>query len=611
MILEDGEKENPFVTPSRKKIVPHGDEMELDELAEDVKPTPRKRGHKAGTAPAKHGASESCIAPSPAKISTHIPPSKRLSCDEEIPVQIATPQTPRHRDTLSKKVVVTPRHRHVLVGRPLTPRTPRTPSTPRNAAPTIYNDARQLFTKASGELVGRENQRKELHEFVSTRTKAGKPGYIYVSGPPGTGKSTLVRDVCRSLESEGSVRTAHINCLGVHNTNGLFRAILEGFVDISEIPEGEEIAALKNLFTTRDYSYVLTLDEIDGIADFDLQPLYDFFELSHDPSSSLILVGIANTLDFTGSFLQKLKARGFDPQLLPFLAYTAPQIASVINSRLKSLLPATSTKPADFVPFMHPTAVLFLSKKVASQGADLRKALDICRRVMEVLEAEARDQQAKIASELTPSPTPSPSKTPLVENMNLSSPPVFRSPSKVIHHNTVATSLPLITVENAPRATIAHVARITAIIFSNTIQQRLQNLNLQQKAVLCSLAALEKKSTPETILSSRAPTIKAVFEAYTSLCGREKLLHPLTSMEFRDVVASLEAATLISAVGGKAGSLDVKAATPSKRGRAKFGGDSIEERTISSSVKDTELLCSLVGPGCGILKGIMNGEQSV
>ncbi|KAF1998040.1 cell division control protein Cdc6 [Amniculicola lignicola CBS 123094] len=610
VILEDGEKENPFITPKKNRVRDGGDAMDVDVLEE--KQPSGKRGKRTTTTPAKHGAPETRIALSTTK--TNSPAKPRAPIVEKT---VSTPQTPRHRDALANKVAVTPSRRLILAGRPFTPRTPRTPTTPRTSVPTIYNEGRQLFARGSGptSLFGREQERSELESFITTRTKAKKSGCIYVSGPPGTGKSAFVNEVCRTVDSEGTVQTGYVNCMSVKDARDLYRKLLEEFVDITDVVEGDEMDTLKALLMRRKCSYVVTLDEVDYLLELDAELLYSIFEWSLERSSGLVLVGIANALDFTDRFLPRLKARGLKPQLLPFLPYTAPQIASVITSKLKSVLPAN----IGHVPFIHPTAIQFLSKKVASQSGDLRKAFDICRRAIDLIEADTRDQHAKQMANLTPFPTPSPSKTPLVDNINLSSPPALRSPSKTKTQTGLADSLAQLTFENAPRATIAHMAKITAAVFSNGTVQRLQNLNLQQKAVLCALAALEKKqrgSATENALATpsksqgAAPTIKALFGAYTKLCKRENVLHPLTSTEFRDIVGSLETLSLISAVEGKAGSL-LTAGTPSKKGRGGgFGGVVVEDRRVASAVGSKELAGALVGPGCGILRGILEGNES-
>jgi len=145
----------------------------------------------------------------------------------------------------------------------------------------------------------------------------------------------------------------------------------------------------------------------------------------------------------------------------------------------------------------------------------------------------------------------------------------------------------------------------------------LLNLNLQQKAVLCSLSAKEKKkraAAADTVLATPsrshniAPTIKELYETYTTLCKRENKLHPLTSTEFRDVVENLETLSLISAVEGKSGSL--AAGTPSRRGRGNgFPGVVVEDRRVASIASAQELANALVGPGAEILKGILEGDN--
>ncbi|KAF9692563.1 hypothetical protein EKO04_009622 [Ascochyta lentis] len=609
VILDEAEKENPFVTPKKQNV--HIEEAMDVDMGEDVEDLPcTKRGRKAHATPAKTAASRLPL--SAAKENSSAKPSARAS--EKIS---CTPSTPRHRDALSNKVAVTPSRRLIIAGRPLTPRTPHTTGTPRSTAPTVYNEARQVFARGSAPTVlfGRDTERNELQSFISTRSKNKKSGCIYVSGPPGTGKSAFVDDVCRTVAANASVKIGYINCMSIKNAVDMYRTLLEEFVDITDITEGEEMEELRRLFMQRETSYIVTLDEVDHLLELDVDLLYNIFEWSLRKSSSLVLVGIANALDFTDRFLPRLKARGLKPHLLPFLPYTAQQISSVITSKLKALQPAGS----DQLPFIHPTAIMFLSKKVAAQSGDLRKALDICRRAIDLIEADTRNQHAIKVSEITPSPTPSPSKTPLVENINLSSPVPTRSPSKSKPQNALAASLAQLTVDNAPRATIAHMAKITAAVFSNGTTQRLQNLNLQQKAVLCSLSAMERKkraSAADHVLSApsrshnTAPTIKELFEAYTALCKHENVLHPLTSTEFRDIVGSLETQSLVSAVEGKAGSLVADAGTPSRRGRktSGFPGVVVEDRRVASAVGIAELENALTGAGSSILKGILHDD---
>lgn len=425
-----------------------------------------------------------------------------------------------------------------------------------------------------------------------------------MSGPPGTGKSALVTEVCQDIRDTPNVRRAYINCMSVKGPRDIYNKLMEELIDDDEELANDEIGHLRAIFVPKKKSsgpvYVVTLDEIDHLLALGLDILYNFFEWSLHRSSRLILIGIANALDLTDRFLPRLKARNLKPQLLPFLPYTAPQIASVITAKLQTLSQASLGAPLDHIPFVHPTAVQFCSKKVASQTGDLRKAFDIMHRTIDLVEDETRQkhrggQNAQIYQ--------SPSKMPLNENPNLSSavaPPV--SPE---------ASLALLSPCDAPRATIAHVARVSASALSNGTPQRLQTLNLQQKAALCALISLEKSNrrrcrsildTPsKTSAMSTAPSIRKLYDTYCSLCKRENTLHPLTATEFADVVGGLETLGLV-------GKGDARSFTRVTAGKKAKGGAG-DERRVVSWVSEGEIKGCLEGVSGTILKGLLLGDE--
>jgi cell division control protein 6 len=425
----------------------------------------------------------------------------------------------------------------------------------------------------------------------------------------------MVHEVTEGFESSSTTKKAYINCMSMKTSKDLYGNLLENLCEDVEVLEGDEVKTLQGMFVPRKKSktvYIVTLDEIDHVLTLDLEILYKLFEWSLQKASRLVLVGIANALDLTDRFLPRLKARNLKPQLLPFLPYTAAQIKTVIASRLKSLIPVDSPTP-DFVPFLHPAAIELCSRKVAGQTGDLRKAFDICRRAIDLIESDTKQKHEQALKDLILQD--SPSKRPLEENVNLSS-PTGSSPRTVVPTKSLAQSLATLTVETAPRALISHVNKITSATFGNGANQRLKALNLQQKAALCALVALEKRkreiaanvmATPSKSKNA-APTIKALYDVYCMLCTRDSVLHPLTSTEFRDVVGSLETLSLISAVDGRNGSF-VPLGT-SIKGRKRFGsGIGIgDEKRVGSCVGEKEVAQAVEGLGGGILKSILGGE---
>jgi cell division control protein 6 len=452
----------------------------------------------------------------------------------------------------------------------------------------------------------------EIKTFINGCIESNTGGCTYVSGPPGTGKSALVTEVVSEFQETENVRKAYVNCMSMKNSKDVYGMLLDTFYQDVEIMEGEQLTTLQGMFVPRKRSnilYLVTLDEIDHLVSLDLEFMYKLFEWALQKSSRLVLVGIANALDLTDRLLPRLKARNLKPQLLPFLPYTAPQIKAVVITRLKSLLPEAE-RDGDFVPFVHPAAIELCSRKIAGQTGDLRKALDIVRRAIELVETETIRKRQQMLSEEMPN---SPSRTPLSENNNLSSPPA-RSPSK----HAAAATLRDLTMQTAPRASIAHLNKITSSTLGNGTNQRLKTLNLQQKAALCALVALEKRNrlaasnvmlTPSKNANA-APTVKKLYDTYCMLCRQETVLHPLTSTEFRDVIGSLETLSLISAVDSKNGSF-VGLTTPSKRGRKPGFGGGVgvgDEKRVASVIGEKELQQGVEGLGAPILLSILSGE---
>ncbi|KYK55597.1 cell division control protein Cdc6 [Drechmeria coniospora] len=537
-------------------------------------------------------------------------PRKRqraASTTKENPV---TPSTPRHRDAFSR-YPDTPRHTVMSAGklfRRMTPQSPLTPST----IQTVYQSARQLFARGAepGQLIGRESERSQLAAFLDRCSSDSPHGCLYVSGAPGTGKSAMITEMTKQGPERAGVRSAFINCMSIKSSKDLYTTLLAELGFDGNVSEADAVSALQQAFCPKSKQpsavYQVTLDEIDHILTMGLESLYRIFEWSLHASSRLVLIGIANALDLTERFLPRLKSKNLKADLLPFLPYTAAQVKNIIMTRLKSLMPADKQS---YVPFLHPAAIELCSRKVSSQTGDLRKAFEICRRALDLIEAETRCKHEEEAREKLLQMTPS--KKPLGEKVNGAA--ATSGPRSVME--TMTASLKALTAETAPRASIGHLNKVTAAAFSNGTNQRLKTLNLQQKAALSALVAYENRArsvarsaggSTASKSQSLAPTIKMLFDAYCQLCTRDSLLHPLSSSEFREVVGSLETLGLVNTVFGKSGSFGL-AQTPSKRGRKGTAGSG-DDRRIASSVSDKDMESVVDGVGAGILKSILAGE---
>ncbi|KAK6334747.1 AAA ATPase [Orbilia javanica] len=553
------------------------DVMDLDAKSSPLKPaSPSKKNVMSPKVDGAFKVSKPTFNFEPTKNSVPSTPSKRDR------VQVL-PITPRHRILSAKRTPKTPAGRVKDV---LTPGTPVTPS-----SRTIFTSGKNLFVRstAPGKLVGREKERAQLTDFLKSKLEKKVGGCMYVSGPPGTGKSALLSEVIADLSTEG-VKMVYFNCMATKDPKDIYSKLAEDFLG-DEAVMGNYVDALEKLFVPRKKSTenvsIIVLDEMDSLLTKDQEILYKIFEWSFEKNSKLVLVGIANALDLTDRFLPRLKARNFEPILLPVLPYSADQIAQVVTSKLKSL--NDESCDATWVPLIHPSAITLCSKKVAQSTGDLRKCFDICRKAIDMVEHETKTKmmqqlqgeqgstgventptKGSIPMVMTPSATP---RKPLSETV------VDANAAAPVKAGTRPNPLQALTALSAPRASLAHIARISTTSFGITSNTRLKTLNINQKAVVCALVVLSRKVNGGGVL------VKDLWQRYLELCKSDNVLFPtVTKMEFLDILSGLEAAGVaeISGGGGPTGGL-----TPSKRGRGKAAGK--DEKMIRATVKEDEV----------------------
>jgi Cdc6-like AAA superfamily ATPase len=72
--------------------------------------------------------------------------------------------------------------------------TPRTPS-------SVFQAAKSAFRRCStpAKLIGRTEEREAIEAFIQHHVLEARPGSLYISGCPGTGKTALLSEVCTNL----------------------------------------------------------------------------------------------------------------------------------------------------------------------------------------------------------------------------------------------------------------------------------------------------------------------------------------------------------------------------------------------------------------------------
>jgi len=288
---------------------------------------------------------------------------------------------------------------------------------------------------------------------------------------------------------------------------------------------------------------------MDHLVTKNQEVMYKLIDYANRANSKLVLIGIANSLNLPDRFLPRLKGKNVELKRLSFSPYTTADIIEIISARLQSLDNRSST-----LPMMDPKAIELCARKVSAASGDLRMALDICRKAIELLETE---QLKRIENE---------SKRPLQEN-TLQTP----SPSPVKRRRMAAVAgIAELEAASAPKVTPMHIITVTKTLGSSqSFQSRLKSLPVHHKAILCTLAVLKG--------TSGTPTLGDVCDKYAKLCRRDGMLDPLPRGEFLDACKQLGSMDVIAIEKPKGKKMDDRA------------------RTVGLGIQDVDVLQAIAG----------------
>uniref|UniRef100_A0A8B9TWU5 Cell division control protein 6 homolog n=1 Tax=Anas platyrhynchos TaxID=8839 RepID=A0A8B9TWU5_ANAPL len=403
---------------------------------------------------------------------------------------------------------------------------------------SCYQQAKRALHAAVPErLQGREREVGAIRKFLGEHLPARRPGSLYISGPPGTGKtaclSCVLRD-CQQDELAGS-RVLVLNCMELSSPHAVFPAVAQRL----GVPGAgrEALRGLEKELTAPGPMLLLVLDELDQLESKGQDVLYTIFEWPRLPRSRLVLIGVANALDLTERSLARLHARlaPGPPRLLHFPPYSRQQLAAILQERL-------ARGGAEAV--LDPPALQFCARKVSAVSGDARKALDVCRRAVEMVELDVRTQTL-----LKPPPGCDPPSAP--------------SPVPV-------------------RVGLPHVSRVLSEVFGDRMtagggRGAPDTFPLQQKVLVCSLLLLARH------LRAREVTLGKLHDAYSRVCRRQQLCAV-------DQAECLALVTLLEARGV----LQIKRAKEARLAKVSL---KIEEEEARHALQDAALVGSILARG--------------
>lgn len=209
---------------------------------------------------------------------------------------------------------------------------------------------------------------------------------MYVSGVPGTGKTATVTEVIRALQQKA--KAGRIPDFEFVEINGMkMTEPRQAYVHIYRQLTGKTMGweqahtLLEHRFTKQAAhrkTTVLLVDELDILCNRRQDVVYNILDWPTKMAARLVVVTIANTMDLPERLLMGKVTSRLGLTRLTFQPYSHKQLQEVVMARLAG----TSMFKSD--------AVQLVARKVASVSGDCRRALDICRRAIEIAETTAK-----------------------------------------------------------------------------------------------------------------------------------------------------------------------------------------------------------------------------
>lgn len=196
----------------------------------------------------------------------------------------------------------------------------------------------------------------------------------------GTGKTACITKLLKSPLAN-KFKKVYINCTSLQSPAAIFKAMATELNAKTVGDKDTNQQFIENyICTKRNKMVLMVLDEIDELIEKKQSILYTIFEWPTLAKARIVLIGIANSLDLTNRALARLHINGDQkPQLMHFAPYTKQQIIDIFTNRLAE---------AGALDIFKLPAIQLVSAKVAAMSGDVRKALDIGRRVVQLAAQE-------------------------------------------------------------------------------------------------------------------------------------------------------------------------------------------------------------------------------
>ncbi|ORX87891.1 P-loop containing nucleoside triphosphate hydrolase protein [Anaeromyces robustus] len=258
-----------------------------------------------------------------------------------------------------------------------------------------YEKARKLLhvSAVPDSLPCREKEFAEIYSYLECAISQESGCCLYISGVPGTGKTATVREVIRCLNRQveeqklNDFQFVEINGMKItdpiHSYILLWKALSNSNDKITSKHAAELLESTFSNASSNRLPCVVLMDELDLLVTKKQSVMYNFFDWPNRPYSHLIVVAVANTMDLPERMLTNKVSSRLGLTRINFQPYTHEQLITIVQSRLQGI----SSFSDD--------AIQLCARRVSAVSGDARRALDICRQAVEIVERKSKQSKGE------------------------------------------------------------------------------------------------------------------------------------------------------------------------------------------------------------------------
>lgn len=188
-------------------------------------------------------------------------------------------------------------------------------------------------------LPGREAEIEEIAHNFKLALNGRKPQNLLIHGPPGTGKTAVLKYVMGLLDEYSSkVKIAYINCWNAGTRYGVLGEVARkvGFISPMKGTAVEDLLRrVAEISVKRNVYVVVVLDEMDRlVANGHGDVLYDLSRMNEVYGAKMSVVGVVNDLGLVMSLDPRIRSSVISKDI-EFKGYTVPALKKILAERAK------------------------------------------------------------------------------------------------------------------------------------------------------------------------------------------------------------------------------------------------------------------------------------